>query len=532
MMKGPTKRSILWVACCLTWIFGASGARVAHALVDDPFTSLTQPANTLLMPFDMTEGRRSFLLVSNPEGVSSPGVAAVTTHWSFWSETCSHLIDLSICLTLDDTVVVDPSNLQSVDGDNERVGPAVDLTGHRGFVTVTAYATNAACDDARALGYQLIDPAIVGTATLAVLETEASYGFNAVGLFLDPTRTAVDLPDFDLSSRRAGGFLAVQTLAPDALTDSQVILMAVRERTGKLPGEIGPIGTTVTADATFYDNLESATSLPDVEIGCVKFGSMIPGAAGGLVPDFVSISTAGFFEMTDVAVGGDPVGGTTWVYGFHGQSLASFGAASAAKYLVTGSREPQPTATPIVVPTPTPEATASPGEPTPTPLSTPTPVGPTPTPAGPSPTPGEATPTPTPGEATPTPTPGEATPTPTPGEATPTPTPVEATPTPAPTATPGGEACETATVVIATAYTAPEDDPASGVTVEVDYPPSLEVPGVNNEKSVIDRVTNLTGISGGLFSAGDDDDLLNVGLISLAAVIPPGSFAQVERERA
>ncbi len=109
--------------------------------------------------------------------------------------------------------------------------------------------------------------------------------------------------------------------------------------------------------------------------------------------------------------------------------------------------------------------------------------------------------------------------------ATPPPTPT-ATSTATPTPTPGGSSCSSATVTVSTSFLPSPGDPVSGVTVVLDYPEAkLDLPGVG--AAVIGRVTNLTGVSGGLFNAGDDDSRVSVGLISLAAAIPPGSFARV-----
>jgi hypothetical protein len=49
---------------------------------------------------------------------------------------------------------------------------------------------------------------------------------------------------------------------------------------------------------------------------------------------------------------------------------------------------------------------------------------------------------------------------------------------------------------------------------------------------VVARVTNLTGISSGLFSVGDQDSTsptkINIGLVSLSSAVPPGNFASVQ----
>lgn len=137
-----------------------------------------------------------------------------------------------------------------------------------------------------------------------------------------------------------------------------------------------------------------------------------------------------------------------------------------------------------------------------------------------------ATPTPV---ATPSPAPSSgATPTPAGSPGNPTPTPGGgATPTPQPTGS--GNTCTQAEVTIAVTYEPGDYPDVSGVTVGLKYPTTLSIPGFGGEDSVKQRVTNLTGVSGGLFSVGDQDgdSLLNVGLISIGATIPSGNFARV-----
>lgn len=73
----------------------------------------------------------------------------------------------------------------------------------------------------------------------------------------------------------------------------------------------------------------------------------------------------------------------------------------------------------------------------------------------------------------------------------------------------------------------------AGITVALGYPSSkLDIPGAYDDPSVLDRVTNLTGISG-LFGAGDipidvEESILNAGLVSLGAPIPAGDFLEVD----
>jgi hypothetical protein len=311
------------------------GARTSHALVDDPFTSYTQPANALLMPYDVTAGHVTFLLVSNVSGGTST-IAAVSSHWSFWSENCDHLADVSICLTLNDTVVVDPTNLSAIDVGNFPVGPVIDLSGTRGFVTVTAYATDETCGDPSVKGFQLVDNAIVGSYTFANTSSGAAFGNDSIGLGVDPTGSFTDLPDIELSPDSTTGFLDIQTFNPATLEDSQVVLLAVRENTGKLAGELGPIGGNVRANVNYYDNLEINTSLPGISIPCALFTSVRNTDDPSLIPSTVTVASSGVVRLTNLQAPGGPVGVSTdtFVYGSHGQAVGQFGGSTNAKYSV------------------------------------------------------------------------------------------------------------------------------------------------------------------------------------------------------
>lgn len=49
---------------------GVLGAKASYALIDDPYTSYTQPANALVMPFDVeADSAETYLIVSNVSGV-------------------------------------------------------------------------------------------------------------------------------------------------------------------------------------------------------------------------------------------------------------------------------------------------------------------------------------------------------------------------------------------------------------------------------------------------------------------------------
>jgi len=311
---------------------GVVGASNSFASPDDVDTSYTQPANALVMPFDATNNRQSFFVVSNIGGTSDGGtLAGVTTHWSYWADNCDHLADVWACLTLNDTVVVDPTDIRALTVDNEPIGPSINLRGKRGFVVVTAYETNAQCGDGSYSGFRLVDDAIVGTYTLADTASGASLGAAAIGLGLEGNSnklpsgvvTAVDL----------------QTFAPGSLNLSAAILLNLREDAGWGPtsSEVGP-GSSISADLVYYDNTETATSLPGVSIGCARFSSLQPGADGSLIPSSFSGLTAGVLRMS----GFEPnIGGNTgrFVYAVYGQAVGQFGAGSNGKYRILGSNQ-------------------------------------------------------------------------------------------------------------------------------------------------------------------------------------------------
>lgn len=153
-----------------------------------------------------------------------------------------------------------------------------------------------------------------------------------------------------------------------------------------------------------------------------------------------------------------------------------------------------------------------------TPPATPTPAA-TSSPGGATPTPGSTT--------TPSPTPSGTTPTPTATPGRPTPSPGGETPTPSPTATAGSPQCSTLQATVSVNYNPTGFPDVAGMTVNLVYPASVSIPGFGSDASVLQRVTNLTGVNG-LFNVGDQDDSIGVGLVSLAATIPPGDFIRIQ----
>jgi len=312
------RRFLVALALVSAIVMGSAGTSSAF-LADDGF-SHTQPAAELIMPFDATEGKSSFLLVSNLTGTSSSGGAQVTTHWTFWSETCDELADFSICLTLNDTVVVDPTNARSQGLNNEDQGPLINLTGKRGLVTVTAYQTNSACSDFTHAGRILRDDAIVGTFTFADSNIGYAFGNDAFGLGLDGSGNAVILPD----SSVVGSF-GVQTFDPTSVDSSVVVLSHLREQSA---GPVEPSNAAIRFATTFLDINEIPTSLPDQTAGCVKFTTISSSdTVAGLIPTTVDITTSGVIRLDPIA----GFGPTDYLYGIIGQAVGQFGASTSAK---------------------------------------------------------------------------------------------------------------------------------------------------------------------------------------------------------
>ena len=303
----------------------------------DPTTaSYTQPAAALVMPFDETDDHATFFIVSNLSGVSPDGdgfLPAITTHWSYWSETCAHLADVYVCLTLSDTVVVSPAEVTSLNAANEAIGPRADLSGHRGFVVVTAYATDDLCRDASVRDYLPIDDAIVGTYTFANLVTRASFGNDAIGLGLDDTGSFVRLPGDGATVSASFDRFSIQSFDPDTLGDSTAVLLSLEERAGNgatASIEVGPNTSNTRADVSYYDTLEIATSLPDATVRCATFTSLIPGE-DALIPETVSLLSSGVLRLERFT---PPIGGDTgrFIFGIHGQAVGNFGGSSNMKY--------------------------------------------------------------------------------------------------------------------------------------------------------------------------------------------------------
>ncbi|MFN8600492.1 MAG: hypothetical protein U0842_08455 [Candidatus Binatia bacterium] len=321
------RRFLVALAAVSAIVMGSAGT--SSAILGDDGYSYTQPGAELVMPFDATEGKSTFLLVSNINGKSPSGGAQVSTHWTFWSESCNELADFSICLTLNDTVVVDPTNARALNASNEEVGPLIDLTGKRGLVTVTAYTTDTACGNFASPGSRLADDAIVGTFTFADTTVGYAFGNDAFGLGLNNAGTAVVVPP----SNGIASF-DLEIFDPTSVDASVVVLSHLREQTA---GQVIPSKDKLRFATKFYDTLEIPTSLPEQETGCVRFTQISSeGENVGLIPENVDVTTSGIISLHPVSGFGS--GDRDYLYSIVGQAVGRFGASGSAKARPSASR--------------------------------------------------------------------------------------------------------------------------------------------------------------------------------------------------
>src|SRR5262245_3758571 len=146
-------------------------------------------------PFDETPGKRTYIAAHAPGGFSfATGLPQIVTHWTFWSDACAHLADFEVCLTLNDSVVVDVSDMGGIGAGNERLASRFDLSGYRGLWTVHAFQADERCREPADLGFLLVDEAINANWTIADLATNAAFGDRAESLDVGPDG-AIDVPD-------------------------------------------------------------------------------------------------------------------------------------------------------------------------------------------------------------------------------------------------------------------------------------------------------------------------------------------------
>ena len=279
------------------------GVSAAQAIEADGSTSLTQPANTLIMPYDGTEGKASYMIVSNLAGESAAG-PNILTLWEWTNSEGVLEATVLACLGLNATIVQDAADVAA---------------GSRGMVVVTAWETDGDCLEP----VGLIDNAIVGTYTFADTNEQFSYGGDAVGVGLGENGAPM-LPNGYVGS------IDVQTFNPQTLDDSTVAILSVAQGDSSL---IESNSTSITASLSFYNNAGEVSNFSDVSVRGATFASMKPG--GGLISSELGVSTSGFLRMqfSEGAIGG---GSGSFIYGVHGQSVGQYGGSSNFKYTILG----------------------------------------------------------------------------------------------------------------------------------------------------------------------------------------------------
>ena len=193
-------------------------AATAHAQTT-PVTEVNTAA--LTGPFDQSPGRVTYLTISSP-GAFSPSsrLPQVLVHLTFWSDACQHLADLEICLTKDDSAVLDLSDLMSIALDNERLDSSFDLSGYRGMWTAHAFESDERCRDPGDLGYRLVPRSIAGTWSIADLASNGAFGDRATGLEVDEAGD-IAVPDERFEA------VDVSFFAPDTLAASTLAVWTV-----------------------------------------------------------------------------------------------------------------------------------------------------------------------------------------------------------------------------------------------------------------------------------------------------------------
>src|SRR5262245_49095865 len=183
------------IVMALVWLgfWFVVGLASSQELPTTPVTEVNTAA--LTGPWDETEGHLTYLTVHAP-GAFSPStqLPQILVHWTFWSDTCAHLADIEICLTKDDSAVLDLRDLASIGIDNDVLESCFDLTGHRGMGTAHAFEATERCRDPADAGYRLVPQSINGTWSIADTRTNAAFGDRAQGLEVD-TAGDIAVPD-------------------------------------------------------------------------------------------------------------------------------------------------------------------------------------------------------------------------------------------------------------------------------------------------------------------------------------------------
>jgi len=365
MKKGTIPKLSMGVALATALAVCWTPAARADLSGGSDTVTYSQGATTLVMPFDQTGNKVSYELVSviNRSANASP----VATHWSFWADDCRHLRDVLICLTPNDTVLVDPTKLhgeiqQPNPPENNPTTPDFNIGKERGSVFVTAFEADTGSSglDCRVFpDFTTVPGVLVGSWTIADTGTNSAFGANAIGLS-GVTDSAADVgPDPDVLLGSINGIgeggLKLQSFNPQSVDDSDVIVLTVDSSGGFgsfSSHEWGPIhGVETCCDVEYDDDIEIQTSHPQFCFQCTGFAAMAPaGAEAGsddhiLLPE--EIDRAGVLHLFDCAlqvdsdqsgdldVIGENLESDQFLFAYHDQAVGQFGVTTNAFY--TGS---------------------------------------------------------------------------------------------------------------------------------------------------------------------------------------------------
>lgn len=410
-------RLLRFAAAAACWLGVALGVHVlAFGIEDDPAMSFTAGGAAVAIPYDLTEKgglqKISFGNISNigcksPPDVLGPVNQCAVHMAAYLSDGCKHEVDMWLCMTLDSTIPIDPTSLQSKHYDpNTRstvgFGPTLDLSGTRGNITFTSYATDRNCTPASGV---LVDDGLVGDWTISDNSTSSTCSGPGLVHGLDETKSYVQLVEPGMNLDR----VRVLSFNP-SLIEPLDIGIILQENQGQEVGELGPIDGRVEARSLWCDGQsEACVSRPDLESTCQFFDEQSEPFDGG-----GHFRLSGFEYFAPGSTDGVPFGSAAGVmgYAFRCQQLASQGANSVGRYTLTAATpepepspggcncipapivggecegtnivcvpDPAPTAAPTAVPTaaPTPAATPT-AEPTPAATPSPAPTA-SPTPA-------------------------------------------------------------------------------------------------------------------------------------------------------
>jgi hypothetical protein len=258
-------------------------------------------------------------------------------------------------------VVVDPTALQGqiqIAQDNINTGPIINLTGEKGFVTVTAFdadVNSQSCDPEDPENVSAT-PSLIGSWVVSNTVSNATFGDNAIGIVDGQTLPAG--ADFFFTGPVAGG-LFLNTYSPVDLSDSEVFFIGVASPAGNAQfaeSEIGPIpaaltsGDAVCCNAQYYDNVESFVSLPDICLTCSSTAKIAENESladidlPAIIPASIPAETSGLVRLTNCQVGSDdgdiPIGDTTingvdlttFLFAYHGMAVGPFGTSTLGRY--------------------------------------------------------------------------------------------------------------------------------------------------------------------------------------------------------